>query len=667
MSVLRQEHKTFNLTAKLIISFILVSLGVTGVTIGPALYLFSGMIQTNNEERALQAVDGLNTVLEDYKRNALSHGAIIARNPLVINALENRNAEQIVAVLAPLVKEAKMDFVTVTDNKGIAIARTHTDKKGDSVINQANVQNALAGTAFAAIEPGTEIKLAARAGIPVKNAKGELIGVLSIGYNAAKNEVVDHAKALFSSDTTLFLEDVRVSTTILKDGQRVTGTKLDGTIAQKVLKEGQRYTGTAEILGTAYITTYAPLIGPNNKPIGVIFAGQKLSAAIAARDKLIYTVAGITLLVLVITILLAIVIARKISRPIKELAKTAELVASGDLTLTVPVTSKDEVGALAQGFNHMITELKALITKVNGLAQTVAASAQELNASADQSAQAANQVAISITDVAHGTERQRSAVDDASGIVQEITATIRGVASNAYSVAATSEQTAVAAKEGYKAVESAISQISIIEALVKQSAAKVGRLGERSNEIGRIVDTISSISSQTNLLALNAAIEAARAGEAGRGFSVVAEEVRKLAEGSQEAAKQISDLVGEIQGETQEAVLSMKEGSQQVAVGSQVVNHAGEAFQNIVSLIDKVAKQIQDISSAIQKIATGSEQIVSSMQVIDDTTKHAVGEMQSVSAATEEQSASMQEIASASQALAQLAQQMQDAVTQFRV
>lgn len=665
--MLQKTHKTLNLTTKLVISFILVSLGVVMVTVGPALYLFSSTMQKANEERALQAVSGLSTILEDYKRNALSHGSVIASNPLVITALESRNTAQILAVLAPLVKEAKLDFVTVTDNKGIAIARTHTDKKGDSVTNQVNIQKALAGTAFAAIEPGTEIKLAARAGIPIKDAKGAIIGVLSLGYNAAKNEVVDHTKTLFSTDTTLFLEDVRVSTTILKDGQRVIGTKLDSTIAQKVLKEGQRYTGAAEILGTKYITTYAPLIGPDNKPIGVIFAGQQMSEAIASRDKLIYTISGITVLVLIITIVLAIVIARKISRPIKELAKTAELVAAGDLTLTVAVTSTDEVGALAQGFNHMIAELKALITNVNGLAQTVAASAQELNASADQSAQAANQMAISITDVAHGTESQRSAVDNASVTIQEIAAALQVVAENTGSVAAASEQTTVAAEAGNKAVKSAISQISKLKEIVSQSSAKVSRLGERSSEIGRIVDTIGSIAGQTNLLALNAAIEAARAGEAGRGFSVVAEEVRKLAEESQEAARQISDLVGEIQGETQEAVLSMQEGSQQVAIGSQVVNRAGEAFQNITSLIDKVANQIQDISAAIHKIAIGSEQIVSIMQVIDEATKHANGEMQSASAATEEQSASMQEIASASQALAQLAQQMQASVTQFRL
>jgi len=223
------------------------------------------------------------------------------------------------------------------------------------------------------------------------------------------------------------------------------------------------------------------------------------------------------------------------------------------------------------------------------------------------------------------------------------------------------------AKDGGKAIETAVTQMNMIEATVAETSTKVSKLGERSQEIGQIVDTISAIASQTNLLALNAAIEAARAGEAGRGFAVVAEEVRKLVEQSQDAAKQITSLITEIQRETGETVISMQEGTKQVALGSQVVTQAGQSFKSIAGSVEKVTEQITGISEAIQLMATGSQQIVVSVREIGEISKSAAGETQNVSAATEEQSASMQEIAAASQALALMAEELQIAISVFKV
>jgi methyl-accepting chemotaxis protein len=193
-----------------------------------------------------------------------------------------------------------------------------------------------------------------------------------------------------------------------------------------------------------------------------------------------------------------------------------------------------------------------------------------------------------------------------------------------------------------------------------------GKLGERSKEIGQIVDTISGIAGQTNLLALNAAIEAARAGEQGRGFAVVAEEVRKLAEQSQDAAKQIAVLIGEIQGETDRAVAAMNNGTREVKLGAEVVNASGKSFQEIAEMVTRVSGQTKEISAAIELMANGSQQIVESVKEIDELSKHASGEAQTVSAATEEQSASMEEIASSSQALAHLAMDLREALVSSR-
>ena len=223
------------------------------------------------------------------------------------------------------------------------------------------------------------------------------------------------------------------------------------------------------------------------------------------------------------------------------------------------------------------------------------------------------------------------------------------------------------AKEGDKSVVKAISQMAHIEQTVNNSAQVVARLGERSKEIGQIVDTISGIAGQTNLLALNAAIEAARAGEQGRGFAVVAEEVRKLAEQSQEAAKHIAALISEIQGDTDKAVVAMGEGTREVKIGTEVVTTAGKAFEEIATLVTNVSGEVKKVSAVMQQMADGSQQIVTSMKEIDGYSKAAVGQAQTVSAGTEEQAASMEEIASSSQSLAKLAQDLNVAVSKFRI
>lgn len=359
--------------------------------------------------------------------------------------------------------------------------------------------------------------------------------------------------------------------------------------------------------------------------------------------------------------------ARSISRPVGQLAAVAQKVASGDLTQQVKIERQDEIGQLESAFNTMVIQLKTLIKQINTNAEQLAASSEELTASSEQSAQAANQIATSITAVASGASEQMAAADETSAVVQQMSAGVQQMSASANQVADQSSQAADKAKIGSEAVEKAVSQMAQIEETVNSSAAVVAQLGERSKEIGQIVDTISGIAGQTNLLALNAAIEAARAGEQGRGFAVVAEEVRKLAEQSQEAAKKIAELIGEIQEDTDRAVVAMNGGTREVKTGAEVVNAAGIAFKEIADLVMQVSGQVRDISAAIQQTAAGSQHIVGSVKEIDGLSKKSAGEAQSVSAATEEQLASMEEIATSSEALAKLAQELQTAVAKFHV
>lgn len=383
----------------------------------------------------------------------------------------------------------------------------------------------------------------------------------------------------------------------------------------------------------------------------------------ATRWILVLVIGGAILL----GIFVAMLLMRSILQPVSELMRVSTKVAGGDLRDKAAVKSADELGKLAVSYNQMIDNVKKLISQIQKTAEQVAASSEELTASADQSAQATQSIAKAVTDVSEISNGQVNAVASATGEMQTVAAGIEESTATVHMAAGKTEEVVLTAKDGTETIDSAVHQMTNIEETVDKLAQVVTKLGARSKEIGQIVDTISGIAGQTNLLALNAAIEAARAGEMGKGFAVVAEEVRKLAEQSQAAAKEIETLISEIQVDTEEAVVAMDKGTQEVKAGANVVHEAGTAFTKISEMVGVVNSQALEMAQTMETIAQGTQRVVDAVQGIDESSKKTAAEAQSVSAATEEQSASMEEIASSSRALAQLAQDLTRMSSQFKI
>lgn len=263
-------------------------------------------------------------------------------------------------------------------------------------------------------------------------------------------------------------------------------------------------------------------------------------------------------------------------------------------------------------------------------------------------------------------EKQLTNIDTAKENVDSASEDINSMTVQAREAAENSASTKEAAIRGESLMQGAMTRMEQIEKSVMSSADVVKKLGENSQQIGQIVESISAIADQTNLLALNAAIEAARAGEAGRGFSVVAEEVRKLAEQSQDSAEEIKKRIFVIQKDTEEAVVSMQSGTDEVQQGTAAIREVGEQFSKIMEMVNDIEAQVRGISTSVDKVSTNTTNIVSAVDDIDDVSRKTSEHTQAISAAAEEQSASSEEIASASQALATLATDLQTAIGKFK-
>ena len=346
-----------------------------------------------------------------------------------------------------------------------------------------------------------------------------------------------------------------------------------------------------------------------------------------------------TLLALLVGVLAAVLITRQITRPLQETLQAVERIAGGDLTHDLRVTRRDELGVLQQGIARMGTTLRELISGIRDGVTQIASAAEELSAVTEQTSAGANS--------------QKVETDQVVTAMHEMAATVQEVARNAEQASHAATGADDEARAGDRVVGEAISQIERLAAEVHRSTEAMSLLQQESQKIGSVMDVIKSVAEQTNLLALNAAIEAARAGEAGRGFAVVADEVRGLAQRTQKSTEEIEELIASLQHGTQQVATAMQ-GSRTLTDSSvELARKAGASLENITSTVSNIQSMNQQIAAAAEEQSAVAEEISRSILNVRDV--------------SEQTAAASDETAASSVELARLGGQLQMLVSQFRV
>lgn len=486
------------------------------------------------------------------------------------------------------------------------------------------------------------------------------------------NDIIDQIGEVTNGDTvTIFMRDTRIATNVLtEEGERAIGTKVSDAVAERVLAKGEVYYGTANVVGNSYQAAYMPLKNAQGDIIGILYVGAPdASERIQIMKQEIYNEllveAGI---ILILSFGLIYLFTRPAIGRLKQAVHILESVAKGDLTAKVPpVKTRDEIGQLLTSVGHMLHQLKTVLAKVSEASNYVSQASHHLVLSTEQTTKAAEQISEEIQQVASGADKQKASLDSASSAINEIATGMQQTATVIQDMAEFAITVNHNANAGTQMVETTVNQMKLIDTTVVQASHVIQQLNEKSTQINQIVAIITEIANQTHLLALNAAIEAARAGEHGAGFSVVAQEVRKLADQSLVSAEEIRTLIEVVQQEAEHAVETMHQGTLVVQQGMGYVTQSGTVFHEIVGAIGDLSAQSQEISAIVEQVHANTDEMVHVMGQIAVITGEATNRSQIVTTEIEEQTSSMEEVSAAAAQLGTMATELQQLIEQFKL
>ncbi len=480
-----------------------------------------------------------------------------------------------------------------------------------------------------------------------------------------ESEVVDLIKEKTGAAATFFLHDVRVATNVTRDGERAVGTKASAPIAEQVLQRHQPYEGIADVVGTPYQAHYRPLKDSQGEVVGMWFVGIPRATADQQIQVMKHKIALITVGVLLFALVLISWYTGILFRSIRKILDSLDRMGQGDLTVDCQIRTGDEMGKIGQQINQTTSNIKHILRETLTIKETIDQEMEQMVRFTEQVSTVSEQVGEAIDQVAQGSQEQASEVEASVLLTSELSEKINSIACIATNIGQQTGEVQRKTGEGSSTIQFLQERIEANSQIAGAVANGFQDLVAKSQQINAIADAINSIATQTNLLSLNAAIEAARAGDAGKGFTVVAQEVGKLAEESAEATKNIKNIIEEIAqtlGMASEAVGKMGQISSRV---EDALKETSNFFHGIEASVQNISQHINDLEITMQTANQTRDAVTQAIENISQVSEETAAIAQEVSASVQQQISSVGEVHVAVKEVYTSLNKLQDQLTVF--